>query len=528
MLRTLLFLFLIAVFGTAGDVSLSHGMKKIGEVRRFTPGALLGVAWRAARVPWLWLGVTMLTCAFFSFLSLLSWQPVSFVLPASALGFVVGAFAARFVLGENVDPTRWAGVVIVCIGMGVLWLGQDDLAIDRAAIFLGVRSFLMIFALAPLAFYVVSIFSARRFFAKQRAINVGRVDSGSAAEFAPPVSILKPIYGQDREAYENYASFCRLDYPEYEVLFAVDRPSDPAVPVIEKVIADFPNVSVRLFIGADLIGANNKVCKLARLEREARYDWFAITDGDVRVEPDYLRVAIAPFRDPSVGAVTALYRGQVDGQLGSRMECLGASVEFSAGVLVAQELEGLKFAMGSTMATSRARLDEIGGFATLADHHSDDYEFGNRIAKNGHRVELMSKPVGMIYPGMTLGEYLRHELRWQIGIRHVRPWSHAGLIFTHALPFSLIAAAVAPSARIGAAFLLSYLALRMVMGWTIAVRGLDDPVARKNLWLLPLRDLLAFAAWCASFVSDTIHWSGAKFTLEQGRMVPLAPPPNRA
>lgn len=523
MLRAFLFLALIAVFGTAGDVSLSHGMKKIGEVKHFTPRALLGVAWRAVRVPWLWLGVMMLTCAFFSFLSLLSWQPVSFVLPASALGFVVGAFAARFVLGENVDPTRWAGVVIVCIGMGALWLGQDDLAINRTAIFLGVRYFVMIFALAPLAFYALAFFAARKFFAKQREKMAPRLGADPGDEFGPPVSILKPIYVDDREAYENYASFCRLDYPQYEVLFAVDRASDPAVPVIEKVVADFPNVPVRLFIGAEPIGANNKVCKLARLEREARYDWFAISDGDVRVEADYLRVTMAPFRDPSVGAVTSLYRGQVDGQLGSTLECLGASVEFAAGVLAAQELEGLKFAMGSTMATSRERLTEIGGFAALADRHSDDYEFGNRIAKNGHRVELMSKPVWMIYPGMTLGEYLRHELRWQIGIRHVRPWSHAGLIFTHALPFALLAAAVAPSAWIDAAYLLAYFALRVTMGWTIGVRGLDDSVVRKNLWLLPLRDLLAFAVWCASFVSDTIHWSGADFTLEQGRMVPLAP-----
>jgi ceramide glucosyltransferase len=528
MLRALLFLFLIAVFGTAGDISLSHGMKKIGEVKRFTPRALLGVAWCATRVPWLWLGVMMLTCAFFSFLSLLSWQPVSFVLPASALGFVVGAFGARFVLGENVDPTRWAGVVIVCIGMGVLWLGQDGSAVNRPAIFLAVKYSAMIFALAPLAFYAVAIFAGRRFFAKQRAKNTVAMNSGASAEFTPAVSILKPIYGEDRQAYENYASFCQLDYPEYEVLFAVDRASDPAVPIIEKVIADFPNISVRLFIGAEPIGTNNKVCKLARLVAESRYDWFAISDGDVRVEPDYLRVTMAPFRDPSVGAVTSLYRGQVDGQLGSRLECLGASVEFSAGVLVAQELEGLKFAMGSTMATSRVHLAEIGGFPALADRHSDDYEFGNRIAKNSHRIELMSKPVWMIYPGMTLGEYLRHELRWQIGIRHVRPWSHAGLIFTQALPFALLAAAVAPAAWIGAAYLLAYITLRMIMGWTIGVNGLKDPVVRKSFWLLPMRDLLAFAAWCASFVSDTIHWSGAKFTLEQGRMVPLASPPNRA
>lgn len=526
MLRAFLFLVLIATFGTAGDVSLSHGMKKIGEVTRFTPKALLGVAWRAARIPWLWLGVAMLTCAFFSFLSLLSWQPVSFVLPASALGFVVGAFAARFILGENVDPTRWAGVVIVCIGMGVLWMGQDGLAVNRAAILHDVRFFVLAVALGPLAFYIVAIRAARKFFAKQRAA-IAAAKSSPAPAFAPPVSILKPVYGEDREAYENFASFCRLDYPEYEVLFAVDRSSDLSVPVIEKVIADFPHVSVRLLIGSDRIGSNNKVCKLARLEREARHDWFVITDGDVRVEPDYLRTVMAPLRDPAVGAVTALYRGKTNGALGSRLECLGASVEFAAGVLVAQEMEGLSFAMGSTMAASRARLDEIGGFAALADRHSDDYEFGYRIAQNGHRVELISKPVCMIHPDMTVEDYFRHELRWQIGIRHVRPWSHAGMLFTQALPFALIAAAIAPARWLSVSYLLAYFVLRMIMGWTIGVEGLDDTVVRSNLLLLPLRDLLAFVAWCTSLVSDTIHWSGSEFTLQQGKMVPLGSPANR-
>jgi ceramide glucosyltransferase len=261
---------------------------------------------------------------------------------------------------------------------------------------------------------------------------------------------------------------------------------------------------------------------------EAQYGYFVISDGDVRVEPAYLRTVMEPFRDPNVGVVTSLYRGMIDGQLGSRMDCLGASVEFSAGVLMARQLEGLKFAMGSTMACSRERLAEIGGFEALADLHSDDYEFGCRIANNGHHVELMSNPVWMVFPGMNLREYLRHELRWQIGIRHVRPWSHVSLLFTQALPLALVAAAISPTRWIAAAYLVAYFVLRMLAGWMIGVWGLRDPAVRRNLLLLPLRDLLAFSAWCASFVSDTIHWSGLKFTLEEGRMVPVTPPADRA
>jgi ceramide glucosyltransferase len=522
MLRAFIFLFLIALFGTGGDVSLSHAMKQIGEVTRFTPRALLSVAWRAVRVPWLWLGILLLTCAFFSFLSLLSWQPVSFVLPASALGFVVGAFAARFILGEKVDPTRWAGVITVCLGMVVLWMGQDDLPVNRREIVSIFRYILMALAIAPLAYQLMATIAARRFFASQPGNHRGTPD------FAPPVSILKPLYGLDREAYENYASFCRVDYPEYEILFAVDRNTDPAVPIVEKLIADFPGRQIKLLIGAQNIGTNNKVCKLARMAAEAKYGYFVISDSDVRVEPDYLRTVMSPFRDPNVGVVTSLYRGMTDEQLGTKMDCLGASVEFSAGVLMARQLEGLKFAMGSTMACSRERLAEIGGFEALADMHSDDYEFGRRIAENGYRVELTAAPVWMIFPSMTLAQYLRHEMRWQIGIRHVRPWSHASLLFTHALPLTLIAAAVSPARWIAAAYLFAYLILRLTAGWTIGVAGLNDPAVRRNLWLLPLRDLLAFAAWCASFISDTIHWSGLKFTLEEGRMVPVVPPTDRA
>ena len=285
MLRAFIFLFLIAMFGTGGDVSLSYAMKQIGEVTRFTPRALLAVAWRAVRVPWLWLGILLLTCAFFSFLSLLSWQPVSFVLPASALGFVVGAFAARFILGEKVDPTRWAGVATVCVGMIVLWMGQDDAHVNRGELISVFRFIVMALGIVPLAYQVAATFAAHRFFAAQKRLR------SSVPNFAPPVSILKPLYGLDREAYENYASFCRLDYSEYEILFAVDRETDPAVPIVKKVIADFPDRQIRLLIGAKNIGTNNKVCKLARMVAESKYGYFVISDSDVRVEPDYLRNA---------------------------------------------------------------------------------------------------------------------------------------------------------------------------------------------------------------------------------------------
>jgi ceramide glucosyltransferase len=384
------------------------------------------------------------------------------------------------------------------------------------------RWLVLALALAPFAYYLLAIYSALRFF-------LGQPERGSAtSDFTPPASILKPVRGLDREAYENFASFCRQDYPTYEILFAVSDADDPAVPVIQKLIGDFPERSIRLLIGAENLGTSGKVCKLCRLVREARYSLLVISDSDVRVGPDYLRGVAEPFRDPKVGAVTTLFRGIVERQIVSELDCVGATAEFCAGALVARQLEGVKFTLGATMATTRERLAEIGGFEALVDHHSDDFELGNRIAALGYRVELAPEPVWMIFPAQTLRDYLRHELRWAIGLRHIRPWGHLGLLLTHGLPLSLAAAAVAQSRSVAAGYLGTYLVLRFLMAWTVGVWGLKDPVLRKKFWLLPLRDALAFPVWLASFASNRIEWRGLEFTIRKGRLVPVVPRPGRS
>lgn len=329
--------------------------------------------------------------------------------------------------------------------------------------------------------------------------------------------------GLDREAYENFASFCRQDYPEYEVLFAVSDGDDPAVPVIERVIRDHPQRPLRLLVGAPHLGMNSKVNKLCRLAQEARYDLLAISDSDVRVEPGYLRQVAAPFRDPRVGAATALFRADADGGILSQLDALGAAEDFS-GTLIARRFEGMKFTLGSTMATTRQRLAEMGGFEALVDYHADDFELGKRIAARGHRIELLREPVWMIFPKRSLGEFLRHELRWMIGLRNIRPMGHLGMVFTHGLPWALAAAAAAPSRLLAALFLTVYLALRLAMAWTIGVWGLRDPVVRRELWLIPLRDALTFLVWLASFASNRIQWRGLEFKVEKGILVPVPYP----
>jgi len=378
------------------------------------------------------------------------------------------------------------------------------------------RDALLVLALASFAYYVVAIVAALRFF--------GRRDAAALpSDFTPPVSILKPIYGLDREAYQNYASFCTQDYPDYEILFCVSDDQDPAIPVIEQLARDFPQRRIHLLIGSDPLGVSDKVNKLCRMAREARHDILAVIDSDVRVTPEYLRAIAAPFRDPAVGAVTCLYRGLTDGSLAANLEAIGNSTDFTAGVLVAWLFAPVNFTLGATMATTKERLAEIGGFESLVDHFSDDYELGNRIAARGHRVELSTFPVSIVYPHQKLADAFRHQLRWNVSIRFSRPAGHFGLIFTQALPLALLAAIFAPSAAWAISLLLGYLLLRGISAWVVGVYGMRDAGVRKHLELLPLRDAFAFIVWVASFFPQRIHWRGREFYVRDKRLVAAAP-----
>ena len=314
-----------------------------------------------------------------------------------------------------------------------------------------IRDGLLLLALAPFAYYLIAVFAAVRFFC---------ILPPAPSDFLPPVSILKPIRGLDRETYENYASFCRQEYPEFEVLFCVSDDQDPAIPVIEQIIRDSPKRSIRLLTGSEPLGVSDKVNKLCRMLRESHYDIIVVSDSDVRVEPDFLRTITAPFRDPKVGGVTCLYRGLTDGSLAADMEALGNSTDFAAGVLTAWLFGDVDFMLGAVMATTKTHLAEISGFESIVNHFCDDYELGNRIAARGHSVELSQIPVAIVYPAETLTDAFRHQLRWNLSIRYSRPWGHFGLLFAQGLPWAILAAAVAPSAAIGAVTLGAYAILR--------------------------------------------------------------------
>jgi ceramide glucosyltransferase len=289
---------------------------------------------------------------------------------------------------------------LICLGVSMAWVDNLAASLPSVSAVAVVRWAILALALGPLFYYLAGIYSAWRFF---RVAHRSASQSPPANVEAPPISVLKPVRGLDPGAYENFASFCRQNYPEFEILFAVNDAEDPAVPIVRKLIADFPERSIRLIVVAERLGPNTKVSNLCRLVREARHDLLVITDSDVRVEPGYLRSVAAKFRDPAVGGVTALYRGHGNLQFVAAMDCVGSSASFCGAALVARELEGLKFVMGSTMATTKERLAEIGGFESMVDLHSDDYELGRRIAARGYRIELLPEPVWMAFPSLTLG-----------------------------------------------------------------------------------------------------------------------------
>jgi len=372
------------------------------------------------------------------------------------------------------------------------------------------RDAALLLAAVPLAYYAAATLAALRFFRRER--------NQTIRDFTPPASLLKPVHGVDFASYENFAGFCTQDYPEYEILFAVNDETDPAVPLIRRLITEFPQQRIELLVGSERLGANQKVNNLARLAREARHDILVLSDGDVRVGPNFLREVVAPFAQQNCGAVTCFYRSVAEKNLPAELEALGAATDFFAGVLMANWMEGIRFALGAAIATRKSSLAKIGGFAAFADMLADDYELGNRIAKAGERVVLSREVVWTMYPAQTWKSFWEHQLRWARTVRLCRPLSYVGLLFTHGLPWTLLAAVIAPNARIAAAYLLAYLVLRLVLGWTVGVWGVHDEVARRKLWLVPLRDLLNFLIWIASFASNRIVWSGAQYTIHRGRM----------
>jgi len=369
------------------------------------------------------------------------------------------------------------------------------------------------FAAFPFIYYLIALYSAWTFFKH-------RPNRSSGNAFTPPVSILKPVRGLDTDAYENFATFCRQDYPEYEIVFCVGAPDDPIVPIIERLQRDYPQRQIRILFGSGRIATNDKVAKLARLASEAAYEHLVISDSDVRVRRDYLKQVIAPLLDKKVGAVTCLYVSSGEATFAERLQSVGMISDFYAGLLVARELDGVKFALGPTISTTRERLASFGGYETIENRPGDDLLVGRLIAEQGYQIELSEYTVDTVADYQSMNDLLHKRLRWLVVMRHMRPWGHLGLLFTHGLLWALIALAVHPSVGVGLIYFGLYAVLRSAVAWSIGARGLRQPGWGRSLWLLPVWDAFALLMWFASFVKNTVRWRGGDYYIRNGELVP--------
>jgi len=374
-------------------------------------------------------------------------------------------------------------------------------------------------AAIPFIYYCIVIFSSWRYFRKSG----GAVRAREAA-FTPPVSILKPVRGLDPDAAENLASFCRLDYPDYEIVFCVDPDDTEVLAVLEELQRRFPRQLIRVLHGSGRIATNDKVAKLARLVSDAAHEVVVISDSDVRVRPDYLRSLVAPLRDPKVGAVTCFYVPTEQATFTDHLQSIGMMSDFYAGILVAWQLDGVKFALGPTIATTRARLNGFGGYPELENRPADDLLVGRLIAEQGYEVVLLNYSIQTVCDYGSMSDLLHKRLRWIVVMRHMRPWGHLGLLLTQGLPWSLAAVAVHPTAAVAAGFLGVYFLLRMAMTWVIGVHGLGQRGLWKQMPLIPVWDAVAFSIWLTSFGRNSIRWRGADYYIRDGRLVPAASP----
>jgi ceramide glucosyltransferase len=372
-------------------------------------------------------------------------------------------------------------------------------------------------SLSSFAYYTLCIWSAKRFLQNQTNVSAEVLSN-------PPVSILKPLKGTDPEMYESFRSHCLQNYPEYEIIFGVSDPADPAVALVERLRKECPEQSIGLVICSEILGANVKVSNLVHMVRNAKYDVLIVNDSDIRVPPDYLRRITANLREQQVGMVTCLYRGNAAGTVGARLEALGISIDFSAGVLVAQELEGgVRFGLGSTLALRRTDLVSIGGFEALVDYLADDYELGARIADKGLRVRLADLVVETFLPAYSLQSFIDHQLRWARGIRDSRPWGYAGLVSTFGLMWSLLALILADGALWACLLVVVVLMARSWMAISVGKHVLHDAQVVRSLWLLPIRDLIAVLIWIASLMGHTVRWRGDTFRVQGGKLVKTKP-----
>lgn len=369
-----------------------------------------------------------------------------------------------------------------------------------------------VLALCSLAYYVLCLLAAARFRSEPRAV----------APNLSPLSILKPVKGCDPEMYECLRSHCTQDYPEFEIIFGVNDAQDEAILYVERLQKEFPHIPIRLVTSQEVLGANRKVSNLVQMLRHAKHEHVLINDGDIRAPKDYFRTVMSGFATPGekpVGMLTCLYRGVSSKTIWSKLEGYGINVDFMAGVLTAKYLDGeVRFALGSTLCTTRQAISAIGGLETLVDYLADDYELGKRISESGYRVVVSHAVVETFLPDYDYVTFMDHQLRWGRTVRSSRPAGYFGMAVTFGLIWALLAIVCRSHEWWSWALLAAVLIGKTAVAFAVSVRVIGDDGFTRHLWLLPLREIMTPIIWLRSNFGNKIVWRGETFTLCDGKL----------
>ena len=364
---------------------------------------------------------------------------------------------------------------------------------------------------------------------------------GERPEFLPAISLFKPLHGDEPGLEANLRTFFEQDYLQHvaddgsatvesgvsrvELLFCARSDEDEGLEIARRVAAEYPEISTRFLTSGAPWAANAKVCSLAAMAKVATHDLWAISDSDVRVTPDYLRRIVMPFADEQVGCATCLYRGVViKGGLWSQLEAVGMTIEMSAGICADSLVEPVRFALGPTMVARRARVEEMGGFESMAEYCADDFVLGNWIAKNGHKVVLSGHAIDHMVLQADFVDSMKHQVRWMKSTRFSRPKGHLGTGLTFGVPFGVMAwagALMLGMPTLGWCALLGSVLARSIQAWVVG----RYVVRERRIWLamvlFPVRDLIGPLIWALSYASNRIQWRGEIYELVAGgRMRP--------
>lgn len=390
------------------------------------------------------------------------------------------------------------------------------MAIFQLLLFIGV-----IGTASSTVFLFLALFGTAKFHKEARTWSRKNAEAG---EPMPPVSLLKPLHGMEPRLRENLETFFQQNYPDYEILFAADEPDDAALTVVRELAAKYPEVRSKIIVNGRPPWPNPPAYSFHCMTEVAKHDILVTSDSDVRVAPNYLRDVVPPLLDPKIGMVTCVYRGSNGGRFWSGLDAIGMSVEMTAGVLVANLLEGMKFGLGPTIATRKDALAKIGGYRVLGDFFSNDFVIGNLIEKAGYTVVLSHHIIEHVVPPMTFQKMWDRQVRWAKGTRYSRPKGHFGTGLVFAVPFGIIGLVAAWAlghpllgVSLFAAAVINRMLESLVIGWGVV----RDRVALRSPWLYPVRDVLGFLVWCASYVSKKAVWRDHRYELVGGGKIVL-------